>query len=146
MIDYILSNGENKCLTIHTDTIKIGDWSNRLYLSGILNGDKKLSQLPIDKILTVKKIIKENVRIDLEVNVLVYKTSEDMYNNAGPDKKEGISEIKNGIVTIKRPIDDVFFTLQRLLYFCPDLFFISDNKIKNLIKEKLFALKDMYGC
>ena len=68
-----------------------------------------------------------------------------MFDKVGLDKKEGLGEIKNNIVTIRRPIDDTFFTLQRLLYFCPDLYYISDDKIKNLVKEKLYALKDMYG-
>lgn len=143
-IDYLLPNNENKYLTIHTDTIKIGDWSDRLYLSGILLGDNKLSQLPIDKIFMIKKVVKENVRIDLEVKVLTYKISNNVYKKTGLDKKEGLGEIKNNIVTIRRPLDDTFFTVQRLIYFCPELYYVSDEKIKNLIKEKLFALKDIY--
>ena len=144
MIDYIMPDGKNKKLTIHADQVKIGDWSDRLYLSGILENDIKLSQLPIDKIFMVKKVIKENVRINLEIKVLTYKVSEEMYKKTGLDKKEGLSGIKNKIATIRRPLDDTFFTIQRLLYFCPDLYYVSDEQIKNLIKEKLNSLKEMY--
>ena len=68
-----------------------------------------------------------------------------MFKKTGLDKKEGLGEIKNGIVTIKRPLDDTFFTLQRLMYFCPELYYVSDERIKNLVKEKLYTLKDMYN-
>ena len=68
-----------------------------------------------------------------------------MFDKIGLDKKEGLSEIKKGIVTIRRPVDDTFFTIQRLLYFCPDLYYVSNERIKTLIKEKLYALKDMYN-
>ncbi len=144
-ISYILPNSEKKNLTIHTDMIKMSDWSERLYLSGILEGDNKISQLPVDKISKIKKVVKENVKINLEVPVLTYKISKEMYEKIGVDKKEGLSEIKNNIATIRRPIDDTFFTIQRLLYFCPDLYYISNEKIKNLVKEKLYTLKDMYS-
>jgi len=144
-IDYILPNNKNKLITIHADMIKMGDWSNRLYLSGILEGDNKISQLPIDKIFMIKKVVKKCAVINLKTKILTYKVSEEMYNKIGLDKKENLFEIKNGIATIRRPLDDTFFTLQRLLYFCPELYYISDEKLKNLIKEKLYALKDMYG-
>ena len=142
---YSLPNGENKELIFHADMIKMGDWSERLYLSGIFDGDNKISQLPVDKILKIKKVVKENVKINIEVPVLIYKISKEMYKQVGLDKKEWLSEIKNDIVTIKRPLDDTFFTIQRLLYFCPDLYYISNEKIKNLVKEKLYTLKDMYS-
>jgi len=145
MIDYILPEGSKKYIIIHTDTVKIGDWSNRLYLTGILEGDNKISQLPIDKIFRIKKVIKENVQINLETELLTYKISKEIFEKVGLDKKEGLSEIKNDIVTIRRPVDDTFFTIQRLLYFCPDLYYVSNSGIKNLIKEKLYTLKDMYN-
>lgn len=144
MLDYILPNGKNKYLIIHADTIKIGDWSNRLYLSGILKGDNKLSQLPVDKIFMVKKILKENIRISLKVDVLEYKISKKEFEKTGLDEKEGLTKIENNIVTIKRPLDDIFFTVQHLIHFCPDLYYVSDEKIRNYIKEKLYTLKDMY--
>ena len=65
MIDYLLPNNENKYLTIHADTVKTGDFSDRLYLSGVLENDNKLSQLPVDKIFMNKKVVKENVCMDL---------------------------------------------------------------------------------
>ena len=145
MLNYIMPDGKNKNITIHADEVKIGDWSDRLYLSGILENDKKISQLPIDKIFMIKKVIKENVKINLEIKVLTYKVSEETYKKAGLDKKEGLSEVKNKIATIRRPLDDTFFTMQRLLYFCPDLYYVSDENLKNAIKEKLYSLKEMYN-
>ena len=144
-VDYIMPNGENKYITIHADTLKIGDWSQRLYLSGIFQGDNKLSQLPVDKIFMVKKIVKENIRIDIETNVLTYKVSLDSFKKIGLDKKEILADEKDSIVTIRRPLDDTFFTVQRLMYFCPDLYYISDEKTRNIIKEKLYTLKEMYS-
>ena len=145
ILDYMLPNAENKYLTFHADTIKVSDWSTRLYLSGILYGDNKLSQLPIDKIFMIKKVVKEKARMNLKTKVLTYKVSKEMFKKTGLDEKEGLSEIKNKMVTIKRPLDDTFFTLQRLLYFCPELYYVSDVNIKNLLKEKLYTLKDMYS-
>ncbi|MBR1616559.1 hypothetical protein IJ670_00255 [bacterium] len=143
-LDYILPGGTNRELTIHADTIKMGSWSDRIYLFGVLKNDYKFSQLPLDNILTVKKIEKEHLRFDMEVDILVYKVSKSIYNTVEKDKKETISEEKNGILTIKRPIDDNFSLIQRLLYFCPELYYISDFKIKQIIKEKLYILKGMY--
>lgn len=142
-IDYLLPNGKNRYINFHADTIRMGEWSERLYLSGFFEGDNKISQLPIDKIFMIKKVIKENVRISFETKVLTYKVGLDTYNEAQPDEKESV-QIKDNIAIIKRPADDIFFTIQRLLYFCPDLYYISDVGIKNLVQEKLYTLKDMY--
>ena len=81
----------------------------------------------------------------MEVKVLEYKISKEMYKQTGLDKQEILSEIKDGIATLKRPIDDSFSTIQRLMYFCPDLYYISDENIKNAVVEKLNILKDCYG-
>ena len=61
------------------------------------------------------------------------------------DKKEMLDEIKNNIATIKRPIEDEFSLIQRLLSFCPELYYISDNNLKNKVIEKLNILKDTYN-
>jgi len=145
MFDYLLPDNKNKIITMHLDTIKVGNWSTRLYLRGIIEGMNGFSQLPIDKILMIKKIIKKNVRFNIETNVLTYKISKEIYEKEKLDEKEIVSEIKDNIVTIKRPLDDSFYIIQRLLYFCPDLYYISDEKIKNMVLEKLYILKDMYN-
>ena len=93
----------------------------------------------------IKEVVKRNVRFDMAIDVLTYKTSKDMYESADKDIKEKVSEIKNNIVTVKRPIEDNFFLIQRLLYFCPDLYYISDSKIKSMVREKLLILKNSYG-
>ncbi len=144
-IEYITPSEELKTLTLHCDMIKIGDMSKRLYLSCILNGDNKLSQLPVDKIFTVKKIIKKYAKINLKTNVLIYKISERMLNETGLNKKEKLLEVKNNIATIKCPTSDTFFTLQRLMHFCPELYYVSDENLRNLVKEKLYTLKEMYN-
>ena len=37
-----------------------------------------------------------------------------------------------------------FYIIQRLMSFCPDLYYISDENIKNKVKEKLSILKASY--
>ncbi|MBQ8476701.1 hypothetical protein IJ531_06545 [bacterium] len=144
-IDYIMPDNSNKYITLHANSIKPGDLSERLYLTGIFKGDNKLSQLPIDRIYTVKKVVEKNAKINIKTDILTYKISKEMFDKTGLDDNEELDYIKDNIVSIKRQIKDIFFTLQRLLYFCPDLYYISDPKIKELVKEKLYNLKDMYS-
>ena len=143
-IDYITPSEEIKTLIVHADMVKIGDMSDRLYLSCVLNGDNKLSQLPVDKIFIIKKTIRKCVKMNLNTNVLTYKISKKALEETKLGAKEKLVEIKDNIATIQCPISDTFFTLQRLLYFCPELYYISDKTLRNLVKEKLCNLKNMY--
>lgn len=142
--DYLLPNGNHRFLTLHCDKLKVDNTTDRLYLWGVLENDYKFSRLPIDKIFMIKNIKEKNVRFDMEVKVLTYKISKEIYKKTTLDEKETMTNIKNNIVTIKRPIDDSFSTIQRLMYFCPDLYYISDEKIKKSVEEKLLILKDSY--
>lgn len=144
-IDYITSNEKIKTLIIHADMIKIGDMSDRLYLSCILNGDNKLSQLPVDKIFAIKKVVKKCVKMGLKMRVLTYKISKKALQETSLGTKEKLVEIKNDIATIQCPLYDTFFTLQRLMSFCPELYYISDETLRNLVKEKLSNLKSIYN-
>lgn len=144
-IDYIMPNEEMKTLIVHADMIKIGDMLKRIYLSCILDGDNKLSQLPVDKIFMIKKTVKKCVKMNLTTKVLTYKISEAMLNKFGLNKKEKLLGIKDNIASVKCPISDTFFTLQRLMYFCPYLYYVSDENLRNMVKEKLYTLKAMYN-
>ena len=61
-------------------------------------------------------------------------------------KEEIISAIDEKFIDVKRPIDDSFHIIQRLLQLCPDLYNISDENIKNKVKENLKILKNKYEC
>ena len=143
-LDYIQSSNERKDIIIHADNITTQGTSNRLYLIGMLEGAKKFSKLPIDKIFMVKKVIEKYVRYDLEKDVISYKVSKESFEKAPVDKKEVVFDKDKDIITVIRPLDDSFHIVQRLLYFCPDLYYISDTNIRNLVREKLLNMKGFY--
>lgn len=143
-IDYILPNGTNRYITLHADEIKISEWSERMYLRGILEGSKQFSHLPIDRIYMIKKVVKRKVRFNLLVDFITYIVDSNIYQEIGADKDEKIIKIKDNRTYVQRPVDDEFYILQRLFYFCPKLYYISDSKIKTKLKEKLEKLKRIY--
>lgn len=143
-IDYILPNGTNRYITIHADEIKVSEWSERMYLRGILDGSKQFSHLPIDRIYMIKKVVRENVRFNLFIDFITYIVDFNTYQELGTDKNEKIIKIKDNRIYIQRPIDDEFYILQRLFYFCPKVYYISNSKIKTQLKEKLEKLKKIY--
>ena len=139
-----MPTGENRNITLHVDKIQIGGWSNRLYLHGIFEFGNQFSTLPIEKIYMVKKVNREKVRFNLISNLLTYKISTKLFNTIELDEKERVVEQNQNFTTIQRPKDDEFYIIQKLLNFCPDLYYISDNDIKKQIKEKLEILKSTY--
>ena len=143
-LDYILPNGGNKRLIIHADDLKIGDWSNRLYLWGALDDADYLSYIPVDKIFMVEKVIQKNVPFKNLNKTLTFKISRKLYEEIKLNSKEELVDLDNNFAVISRPLEDNLFIIQRLLSFCPDLYYISDNKIKNLVKEKLEMIKASY--
>lgn len=143
-IDYILPSKGNKFITIHADEICQSSTSERLYLKGFLKGSNRFSILPIDRIFKIEKIIRKNVRYEKIMDISTYITSKEKYQEIGLDEKEIKFSEKNGRVVIKRPMDDDFYLSQRLLNFCPDLFYISDTRIKKQIEEKLKIMKESY--
>ena len=144
VLDYILPNGGNIYLTILANELKISNWSQRLYLHGALYNSKRFSHLPVDRIYMVKEIVQKNADFDMIINNLTFIVSKKTYEKAPFDEKEKITNEKDGKLTIQRPLDDEFYILQRLMSFCPELYFISDKKIKDLLKNKLETLKDIY--
>lgn len=145
LIDYILPSGGNKIIQISADRLKINTWSQRLYLHGVLDNAKHFSHLPVDRIYMVKKIIKKNNYSNVIQNTFTYTVDKKTYDKLFLDEKEKIIKIENEKITIERPIDDEFYIVQRLLYFCPDIYYISDERIKELLREKLQLVKAMYG-
>ena len=143
-IEYILPSGENRNITLHVDKIQIGGWSNRLYLYGIFEFGNQFSTLPIEKIYMVKKVNRQKTRFNLISDLLTYKISTNLLNSIELDEKEMIIEQNEDFTTIQRPKDDNFYIIQRLLNFCPDLYYISDSEIKKESKEKLEILKSTY--
>lgn len=143
-LDYILPKGGNKFITMHVDKMGISETSHRLYLYGALQNDKEISFLPVDRIYMVKKIVRENLRFNLHSKIMTYIVKKDAYERLKQDNKERILKTEGEYITIQRPIDNEFNITQRLFYFCPDVYYISDEKIKILFKEKLEILKRTY--
>lgn len=145
LIDYILPQGGNKILKITADRLKISTCSQRLYLHGVLDGAKRFLFLPVDRIFMVKKIIKKNNYLDAIQNTLTYTVNKNIYDKLIADDEEKVIEVKDGKITLERVIDDEFYMIQRLLHFCPEIYYVSDERIKNLLKEKLMLVKAIYG-
>lgn len=152
LIEYIAPEGKKEIL-IHADTLSAAsNYSKRLYLNGIILNDtsrsKKISRLPADKIFLIKKTVKTLVPYNLLTKVISYTVSTRALKEVEKDDKEIIineTVVKgNSLTTLERIVDDDFYLIQRLLSFCPDLFFISDSEIKNKVIEKLKTLKEVY--
>ena len=143
-IDYILPQGGNKELTLHVDKIKSSNWSEKLYLHGVFKFGRQFSHLPIDRIYQVKKVERKNYRFNLVTKTLTYIVDLKTYEKLPKDKQEKVVEIKNDRVVLERAVDDVFYIVQRLMCFCPFVYYISDENIKNLYKEELELLKTNY--
>jgi len=143
-LEYILPEGGSKVIQFHADEIKIGNWSQRLYLKGTFAFAEKFSELPIDRIYMIKKVISELYRFDIETDVLTYKIDKESAENMELDPCEAVTRIEGDYAYVKRPIDDNFRVIQKLLYFCPNLYYISDKGIKDKVQDKLYVLRDMY--
>lgn len=143
-IDYILPSGGNKLIAIHADEIYQSPNSDRLYIKGFLEFSNHFSILPIDRIFRIEKIIRKNARYEKIMELSTYVTSIEKIKDIGLDEKEIKISEKNQRAIIKRPMDDTFNLSQRLFNFCPDLFYISDNKIKKQIVDKLKTMKEAY--
>ena len=143
-IEYILPQGKSKTITIHVDSVKVSDWSHRLYLHGIFINSNHFSHLPIDRIFMIKNVIERNKQINVATDTLTYVVSKNIYKEMFVDSKEKIINDDGQNLTIERPIDDDFYILQRLMTFCPNIFYISDERIRGLFQEKLKILKESY--
>ena len=143
-LDYILPQKGNKILTIHADSIKMNDWSDRLYLNGVLEGSNRFSILPIDRIYMIKKIEKRNAEFKLDLKTITYVVDKNIYEKLPIDKEEKVVEINGNKVKLQRCLDDEFRILQRFFSYAPEISNISDERIKNLFKEKLQMLKAIY--
>lgn len=144
LIDYILPYGKNKLIEIHSDKIKSSTTSHRLYLEGIIKNTNTFSKLPIDRIFMIKKTIRKKLIFNIEMNMLTYRVLKDTWEKAPKDLKEKVTDYNEKYYEIETPITDEFYLTQRLFEFCPDLIYISEGKIKNLIIEKLEILKTAY--
>lgn len=142
--EYILPQGACKLITMHADSLKVSEWSQRLYLHGVFEGGRHFSHLPVDRIFAIKSVEQKAKRLDMSTENLVYTVSKEAYEKAYQDKKEEIIGEDGEKVTIERPADDEFYLIQRLLSFCPDLYYVSNSRIKDLFKEKLETLKTLY--
>lgn len=145
-IDYILPDGGSKCVNFHADELLIGSWSEKIYLKGVFEHATVFSRLPIDRIYMVRRIVSELERFDLEMEVLTYKIDAQAAKEMHCDMCEAITKYEGDYAYVKRPIDDNLQVIQKLLYFCPNLYYISDKDIKKRVEDKLYVLKDMYDA
>lgn len=143
-IEYILPDGKSIDYTIHADKLIIRGSSDRLYLSGVLNDDSLFSYLPVDRIFMIKKVIRKKVLFDMPVKILKYTVSKNALETTSLEENEAIYEQHDEKVTISSLLTDEFLAFQRILHFCPDVYFISDEKIKSMVVDKLKSLEKMY--
>lgn len=143
-IEYIKQDSERMVIKLYPISIEASEWSDRIYLNCIFRGSKKFSKLPLDKIFKIKETIETKKRIDIEMDVLTYRVAKDIYKKTKIDKVEHAHAVTNSILEVERPLNDDFRVIQRLMYFCPELYYISDENIKNKVIEKLNELKDTY--
>lgn len=143
ILDYILPEGGNKLIWFHLDKISFSTMSQRLYLHGMFEGATDFFELPIDRIFMVKKVLRKCVKFNFKSNYVTYKVSKSAYLNATTDENE-IAKEEDDFVIIKAPIINEFNLIQRILHFCPDVYYISEGKIKNQVREKLEILKSNY--
>ena len=142
-IDYILSSKENRKISLIAHDIKVSDWSDRIYLWAEFENSNQLSYLPVDRIYMVTKVKKKPKTPKIK-NTITYAISRTLFDDIELDNCEELEKITDKYAYIKRNSIDEFYLVQRLMSFCPDLYYISDEKIKNLIREKLCELKSSY--
>ena len=144
ILDYLLPYGGNKFIQFHVDKIMMSSMSQRLYLYGMLENGYDFFQLPIDRIFMVKKVLRTNVRFNFKSTLVTYKVSKNAFLETGLDENEVILNEDEDYVTLQTPVTNEFYLVQRLLNYCPDLYYITEGRIKNLVKEKLEILKANY--
>ena len=143
-IDYILPEGKSREISIYANEIKISDWSDRLYLWGNFENSNQLSYLPIDRIFMVKKVKNKKNDACINNNLITYAISKKLLKDIEFEKGEKLIKTTNKYAFIERKSDDEFYLIQRLMSFCPDLYYISSERIRSIIKEKLTQLKASY--
>ncbi len=143
-IDYAKHGSELMKMKIHCHSISIGEWSDKIYLWGEVFDNGELSFLPIDKIFMIDEVLEENVPFNIKPDVVEYKISRALYDEIDLDKAEETVELTKNFATIKRNKDNKFYIVQRLMSFCPELYYISDEEIKEEVKKKLKLLKKEY--
>ncbi len=144
-IEYILPNGVNRDIKIHADKLSIRGKSARLYLVGAINDSSCFSCLPVDRIFSIKKVLRKKVCFELPVRFLKYTISKNNFVEFGIEDDETLLFMDSEKATILSPVIDEFMVAQRILYHCPDVFYISDEKIKSIVFEKLKKLEEIYG-
>ena len=142
-IDYVLPDGVNKSICIRASEIKISDWSDRLYLWGNFENSNQLSFLPVDRIFMINKVKKKKCG-EIKNDSIIYAISKALLEEIELDKSETLIKLTEKYAFIERALDDEFYLVQRLMSFCPELYYISDERIKNTVKEKLMQMKISY--
>ncbi len=145
ILDYLLPKGGNKLLWFHLDKIVLDNLSKRLYLYGMLENGYDFSKLPVERIFTIQKVLKRYVPFDFKTEVIEYKISKSAYENTVLEKIETVIKKDEKTVTIQTPVINEFHLVQKLLNYCPDLYYISEGRIKELVKEKLKLIRGIYA-
>ena len=76
--------------------------------------------------------------------MLEYTVSKKDFDKLGLLENEIISNQNDDKITILSPITDEFLISQRLMEYCPNVYYISDKKIKDTVIEKLKTLEKIY--
>lgn len=144
LVDYAHKIKQEMKLKLHVSHMSINEWSDKIYLWGELYDNGELSFLPVDRIFMIDKVIEKNIPFKLPVNEIEYKISRKLYKEIELDKEETLVKLTKEYATIKRNKNNKFYIAQRLLSFCPELYYISDKDIKEEVKSRLKALRSYY--
>lgn len=144
IIDYAKHGCELTKMKIHCNSISIGEWSDKIYLWGELFDNGELSFLPADKIFMIDKVVEENVPFNIKQDDIEYKISRALYDEIDLDEEEKLVKLTEDFAIIKRNKNNKFYIVQRLMSFCPDLHYISDEEIKKEVEKRLKLLKKEY--
>lgn len=144
LIEYAHHTKSPLKLKIHTDRLSINEWSDKIYLWGEVYENKEISFLPVERIFMILETVEENVPFEIPINEIEYKISRKLYDEIELDKEESVKELTKEFAIIKRNKNNKFYIIQRLMSFCPELYSISDDEIKEKVKENLNKLKSCY--
>lgn len=145
VIDYAKHGCDSMKIKIHCHSMSIGEWSDKIYLWGEVFDNGELSFLPLDKIFMIEEVLEEKVPFNIKPDTVEYKISRTLYDEIDLDEEEKLVKLTEKYAIVKRIKNNKFYLVQRLMSFCPELYYISDEEIKEEVEKKLKLLKKEYG-
>lgn len=142
-IEYVLPKGEIQNYIFHLDKIKVNDENGRIYIYGINENYKRFSQLPIERIFSIKKVLRKNKQFNVICELLNAKIKKENFDISKFNPFYFKNTDKDYYV-FEYPLIDDFDTIQILLQLCPNIYDISNENIKEKLFNKLKAMETLY--